>query len=124
MTAPALETVHIGKGWFPEESGGLDRYYYDLARHLQEAGVGVRYGNMAVNDALKMITLNPAIQLGVDKMVGTLEVGKDGDIAVFSSHPFSPTAMVEYTIIDGKVYFDRNDATTLRKTAAGAGGDR
>src|SRR5262249_51445735 len=95
-----------------------------IRRLYQEAGVGVRYGNMPVNEALKMITLNPAIQLGVDKMDGTLEVGKDGDIAGFSSHPFSPTAMVEYTIIDGKGCFDRNDATTLRKMAAGSGGDR
>ena len=98
-----------------------------IRRLYQEAGVGVRYGNMRVNEALKMITLNPAKQLGVDKMVGTLEVGKDGDIAVFSAHPFAPQAMVEYTIIDGKVYFDRSQATTLRKTAAqtgGPGGDR
>jgi imidazolonepropionase-like amidohydrolase len=90
-----------------------------IRRLYQEAGVGVRYGNMAVNDALKMITINPAIQLGVDKMVGSLEVGKDGDIAVFSAHPFAPAAMVDYTIVDGKLYFDRNEATTLRKTAAG-----
>jgi len=98
-----------------------------IRRLYQEAGIGVRYGNMPVNEALKMITLNPAKQLGVDKMVGTLEVGKDGDIAVFSAHPFAPQAMVEYTIIDGKVYFDRNQAVTLRKTAAqgaGPGGDR
>ncbi|HEY7395542.1 MAG TPA: amidohydrolase family protein [Gemmatimonadaceae bacterium] len=98
-----------------------------IRRLYQEAGIGVRYGNMPVNEALKMITLNPAKQLGVDKMVGTLEVGKDGDIAVFSAHPFAPQAMVEYTIIDGKVYFDRNEALTLRKTAAqgtGPGGDR
>jgi imidazolonepropionase-like amidohydrolase len=93
-----------------------------IRRLYQEAGIGVRYGNMPVNEALKMITLNPAIQLGVDKMVGTLEVGKDGDIAVFSAHPFAPTAMVEYTIIDGKVYFDRSGATTLRKVAAGQTG--
>ncbi len=65
-----------------------------------------------------MITLNPAKQLGVDKMVGSLEPGKDGDMAVFSAHPFSPDAMVEYTIIDGKVYFDRSQAETLRKVAA------
>jgi imidazolonepropionase-like amidohydrolase len=58
-----------------------------IRRLYQEAGVGVRYGNMPVNEALKMITLNPAKQLGVDKMVGSLEVGKDGDIAVFSAHP-------------------------------------
>jgi imidazolonepropionase-like amidohydrolase len=89
-----------------------------IRRLYQEAGVGVRYGNMPVNEALKMITLNPAKQLGVDKMVGTLEVGKDGDIAVFSAHPFAPSAMVEYTVVDGKVLFDRNDATTLRKAAA------
>jgi imidazolonepropionase-like amidohydrolase len=97
-----------------------------IRRLYQEAGVGVRYGNMAVNDALKMITLNPAKQLGVDKMVGSLEVGKDGDIAVFSAHPFAPQAMVEYTLVDGKVLFDRNTSTTLRKaiSAQGPGGDK
>jgi imidazolonepropionase-like amidohydrolase len=98
-----------------------------IRRLYQEAGIGVRYGNMPVNEALKMVTLNPAKQLGVDKMVGSLEVGKDGDIAVFSAHPFAAEAMVEYTIVDGKVLFDRSQATTLRKTAAqgtGPGGDR
>ncbi len=99
-----------------------------IRRLYQEAGIGVRYGNMSVNEALKMITLNPAKQLGVDKMVGTLENGKDGDIAVFSAHPFAAEAMVEYTIVDGKVLFDRNEAPTLRKQAAqgpgGPGGTR
>ncbi|MDQ8164768.1 MAG: amidohydrolase family protein [Gemmatimonadota bacterium] len=96
-----------------------------IRRLYQEAGIGVRYGNMSVNEALKMITLNPAKQLGVDKMVGTLETGKDGDIAVFSAHPFAAEAMVEYTIVDGKVLFDRAEAPTLRKQAAqGPGGTR
>ena len=97
-----------------------------IRRLYQEAGIGVRYGNMSVNEALKMITLNPAKQLGVDKMVGSLEVGKDGDIAVFSAHPFAPQAMVEYTMVDGKVLFDRNESTTLRKavSAQGPGGDK
>ena len=94
-----------------------------IRRLYQEAGIGVRYGNMSTNEALKMVTLNPAKQLGVDKMVGTLETGKDGDIAVFSAHPFSGEAMVEYTIIDGKVYFERAEANTLRKVA-GQGGQR
>ena len=89
-----------------------------IRRLYQEAGIGVRYGNMPVNEALKMCTLNPAKQLGVDKYVGSLEVGKDGDIAVFSAHPFSPDAMVDYTIIEGKVYFDRDQAETLRKLVA------
>ena len=67
-----------------------------------------------------------AKQLGVDKMVGTLEVGKDGDIAVFSAHPFAGNAMVEYTLVDGKVLFDRSEAATLRKQAAtqGPGGNQ
>jgi imidazolonepropionase-like amidohydrolase len=97
-----------------------------IRRLYQEAGIGVRYGNMNPNEALKMVTLNPAKQLGVDKMVGSLEVGKDGDIAVFSAHPFAPEAMVEYTMVDGKVLFDRNEATTLRKVTAsqGPGGQR
>jgi imidazolonepropionase-like amidohydrolase len=97
-----------------------------IRRLYQEAGIGVRYGNMPVNEALKMVTLNPARQLGVDRMVGTLEVGKDGDIAVFSAHPFAPQAMVEYTIVDGKVLFDRAEANTLRKQAAAVppGGNR
>jgi imidazolonepropionase-like amidohydrolase len=96
-----------------------------IRRLYQEAGIGVRYGNMPVNEALKMITLNPARQLGVDRMVGTLEVGKDGDIAVFSAHPFAPDAMVEYTLVDGKVLFDRSEAATLRKQVAPAqGGNR
>jgi imidazolonepropionase-like amidohydrolase len=93
-----------------------------IRRLYQEAAIGVRYGNMPVNEALKMVTLNPAKQLGVDKMVGTLEVGKDGDIAVFNAHPFAPEAMVEYTIVDGKVAFDRNETNTLRKTAGRAPG--
>ncbi|MGH9888155.1 MAG: amidohydrolase family protein [bacterium] len=96
-----------------------------IRRLYQEAGVGVRYGNMRVNEALKMITLNPAKQLGVDKMVGSLDVGKDGDIAVFSAHPFAAEAAVDYTIVDGKVLFDRTLANTLRKTiTSGPGGDR
>jgi len=89
-----------------------------IRRLYQEAAIGVRYGNMPVNEALKMVTLNPAKQLGVDKMVGTLEVGKDGDIAVLSAHPFAPESAVEYTIVDGKVLFDRSEANTLRKAAA------
>ena len=92
-----------------------------IRRLYQEAGIGVRYGKMSVNDALKMITLNPAKQLGVDKMVGSIEVGKDGDIAVFSAHPFAPQAVVEYTMVDGKVLFDRNEAATLRKIQATQG---
>jgi len=54
-----------------------------------------------------MITLNPAIQLGIDKRVGSIDVGKDADLALFTAHPLSTYAVVEKTFIDGQIYFDR-----------------
>ncbi|HUF51631.1 MAG TPA: amidohydrolase family protein [Longimicrobiales bacterium] len=86
-----------------------------VRRLYQEAAIGMKYGNMSETEALKMITLNPARQLGVDDQVGTIEVGKEADIAIFNAHPFAPEARVEMTLVDGKVYFDRNQAMTLRK---------
>lgn len=81
----------------------------ELIRHLNhEAAKVVKYseGEVSINDALKMVTLNPAIQLGIDKRVGSLEVGKEADFAVWSAHPISMKAMVESTWVDGKKYFD------------------
>lgn len=86
-----------------------------VRRLYQEAAIGMKYGGMSENEALKMITLNPAKQLGVDEMVGTIEVGKQADLAIFSAHPFAPEAHVEMTLVDGKIYFDRSQAMTLRK---------
>ena len=80
----------------------------ELARRLYwEAAKAMKYGNVSELDALKMITLNPAWQLGIDKWVGSLEVGKDADIAIFSSHPFAPETRCEMTFVDGVSYFDR-----------------
>ena len=79
----------------------------ELIRHLNhEAAKTVRYGETSEVDALKMITINPAMQLGIDKMVGSLEVGKHGDIAIWSGHPLSIYSKVQQTYIDGKKYFD------------------
>ena len=79
----------------------------ELIRHLNhEAAKTVRYGETSEADALKMITINPAMQLGIDKMVGSLEVGKHGDIAIWSGHPLSIYSKVLQTYIDGKKYFD------------------
>jgi imidazolonepropionase-like amidohydrolase len=86
-----------------------------VRRMYQEAAIGMKYGGMSENEALKMITLNPAMQLGVDNLVGTIEVGKQADLAIFSAHPFAPETHVEMTLVDGRVYFDRNQAMTLRK---------
>jgi imidazolonepropionase-like amidohydrolase len=86
-----------------------------VRRLYQEAAIGMKYGSMSEAEALKMVTLNPAMQLGVDSMVGSIEVGKDADIAIFSDHPFAPAARVEKTLVDGKVLFDRDKAATLEK---------
>jgi imidazolonepropionase-like amidohydrolase len=86
-----------------------------IRRLYQEAAMGMKYGGMSENEALKMVTLNPAKQLGVDTHVGTIEVGKDADIAIFNGHPFAPAARVEKTLVDGRVLFDRNTAMTLEK---------
>jgi imidazolonepropionase-like amidohydrolase len=78
------------------------------ARHLnQEAAKSIKYGGLSANDALKLITLNPAIQLGIDSRVGSIDVGKDADLAIFNRDPLSVYAVVQKTLIDGQVYFDR-----------------
>lgn len=78
------------------------------ARHLnQEAAKSMKYGGLSANDALKLVTLNPAIQLGIDNRVGSIDVGKDADLAIFNHDPLSVYAVVQKTLIDGQVYFDR-----------------
>jgi imidazolonepropionase-like amidohydrolase len=86
-----------------------------IRRLYQEAAMGMKYGGMSENDALKMITLNAARQLGVEDRVGSIEVGKDADLAIFNGHPFAPASRVEKTLVDGKVLFDRETAMTLEK---------
>jgi len=98
----------------------------ELARRLYwEAAKAVKYGGVSEAEALKMVTLNPAWQLGIDQRVGSIEVGKDADIAIFSAHPFAPDARVEQTLVDGVVYFDRaKDVAAHTAPAARAGGLR
>lgn len=80
----------------------------ELARRLNlEAAKAVRYGGMKPEEALKLVTINPAKQLGVDKSVGSLEPGKDADIAVWSGSPLSNLSVCDMTFVDGKLYFDR-----------------
>ncbi len=81
----------------------------ELIRHLyHEAAKAQKYGDLSDNEALRLITINPAIQLGIDKRVGSIEVGKEGDIAIFKEHPLSVYAINQYTIVDGVVRFDTN----------------
>jgi imidazolonepropionase-like amidohydrolase len=86
----------------------------ERARRLyQEAAKAIKYGGASEEEALRMITLNAAGQLGIADKTGSIDVGKDADIAIFSAHPFSPGARVEMTLVDGRRFFDRTKAPTL-----------
>jgi imidazolonepropionase-like amidohydrolase len=81
----------------------------DLARRLNsEAAKAVKYGGLSELEAIKFETINPAIQLRVQQRVGSLEVGKDGDIAIWSKSPLDSTTVCLETWIEGKKYFDRS----------------
>jgi imidazolonepropionase-like amidohydrolase len=85
------------------------------ARHLnQEAAKCMKYGGLSEDEALAMVTLNPARQLGIDHLVGSLEPGKDADLVVFNQHPLSVYAVPEMVFIDGDLYFSR-EADKLRQ---------
>ncbi len=78
------------------------------ATHLnQEAAKSMKFGGLSHDEALKMVTINPAMQLGIDKRVGTIDVGKDADLAIYNHDPLSAYAVVQKMLIDGRVYFDR-----------------
>lgn len=83
----------------------------DLARRLNtEAAKAVKFGGVPEEEALKFVTINAAKQLGIDKRVGSLEPGKDADFVVWSGNPLDSRSVVLQTWIDGKKYFDRDEA--------------
>jgi len=72
----------------------------------QEAAKCIKWGGLDENQALRLITLNPAMQLQIDERVGSIEVGKDGDLAIYNGHPLSTFSKCVMTLIDGEVYFE------------------
>ena len=88
----------------------------EMARRLnQEAAKSVKYGGMSEEEALKMITINPAKMLHVDNKTGSIKVGKDADLVVWNDNPLSIYAKAEKTIVDGTIYFDREKDAEMRK---------
>ncbi len=106
------------------------------ARHLnQEAGKTMKWGGLSEDEALALVTLNPAIQLGVDDKVGSIEVGKDADLVIWENHPLSAYAKTLTTIVDGRIVFnverdrERQELIATEKRAleeriGGSGGGR
>src|SRR5690606_33249245 len=66
----------------------------------------MKWGGLSETEALKLVTLNPAIQLRIQDRVGSIEVGKDADLVIWKGHPLSMEGVVQKTYVDGKLYFD------------------
>ena len=91
----------------------------ELARHLnQEAAKAVKYGGVSATEALKFVTLNPAKQLRIDSLVGSLEPGKQADFVIWSGPPLSNLSRCEQTWIDGRCYFSLEKDRSLRHEAS------
>ena len=88
----------------------------EMMRHLyHEAAKTQKYGGLSDQEALELITINPAKQLGIESRVGSIEVGKEADIVIFKNHPLSIYGVPMLTIVDGIVRFDREkDADDMR----------
>jgi adenine deaminase len=84
-------------------------------RHLNtEAAKVVKYGGVTEEEALAMVTINPAKQLGIDNRVGSIEPGKDADLVLYDKNPLSNYAKVQRVWIDGQQYFDRDKDVSER----------
>lgn len=80
----------------------------ELMRHLnQEAAKTIKYGGLSEDEALATVTINPARQLELEARIGSIEAGKDADLAMFDGHPLSNYAKVQKVYVDGQLYFDR-----------------
>lgn len=83
-----------------------------------DAAKVMKYGGVPEEEALKMVTLNAAKQLGIDKRTGSIEVGKDADLTIWTAHPFSVFSRADMTIIEGEIYFDRAKDAQMREQIA------
>lgn len=91
----------------------------EMSRRLnQEAAKTIKYGGMSEEEAWKFVTLNPAKLLHIDDRVGSIKVGKDADVVLWSHHPMSVYAKVEKTIIEGATYFDIERDKAMREAMA------
>jgi imidazolonepropionase-like amidohydrolase len=87
----------------------------ERARRLNiDAAKMMKYGDLSEEEALRLITINPATQLGIQERVGSIDVGKDADLVIWTGHPFSVYSRVERTFIDGDIFFDREQDIARR----------
>ena len=90
-----------------DDASGIQRLNQEAAKAMRagaEAGIVVPPA-----DAVQWLTINPARALGIEKMTGSLEPGKAGDVVVWSGDPFSVYTRAERVYIDGAIVYDRQD---------------
>ncbi|WP_298313018.1 amidohydrolase family protein [uncultured Aquimarina sp.] len=91
----------------------------EMSRRLnQEAAKSVKYGGISEEEAWKFVTLNPAKMLHIDDRVGSIKVGKDADVVLWTDHPLSIYAKAEKTLIEGATYFDLEKDKAMRRSIA------
>lgn len=91
----------------------------ELARHLNvDAAKAMHWGGLSEEEAMTLVTINPARQLKLDDRLGSIEPGKDGDLVIWTDHPLSTYARVETTLIEGEIYFDRQRDLAAREERA------
>ncbi|TRO66890.1 amidohydrolase family protein [Christiangramia sabulilitoris] len=87
----------------------------EMSRRLnQEAAKSVKYGGMSEEEAWKMVTINPAKLLHIDKLTGSIREGKQADLVLWNEHPLSIYAKPEKTMVDGVIYFDLERDSQMR----------
>ena len=107
----------------------------DSAEHARrlntEAAKSMHWGDLTEDEALALVTINPAKQLRIDNRVGSLEANKDADVVIWNKHPLSTYAIADRVYIDGTLYYDRlaeerrlTDARQEKSKLAAAEGDR
>ena len=95
---------------------GINSDDAEMSRRLnQEAAKTMKYGGVPEEEAWKFVTLNPAKMLHIDDRTGSIKVGKDADLVLWSTYPMSVSAVAEKTLVEGAVYFDIDKDKELKE---------